>query len=117
MSDLLIKEEITLAIALELARYSHDIQKHVYDNHLSQDKDDTYSWKGLSAKEFTRLLENGYSADLSQYEFDKGDCQLTPRSSICLQTDTVDIVKICLVCNKTLDSPFFKFRCNVDCQV
>ena len=81
VSDLLIKEEITLAIALEMARYSHDIQKHVYDNHLSQDKDDTYSWKGLSAKEFTRLLENGYSADLSQYEFDKGDCQICASNS------------------------------------
>ena len=81
VSKLLIKEEISLAIALELARYSHDIQKHVYDNHLSQDKDDTYSWKGLSAKEFTRLLENGYSADLSQYEFDKGDCQICASNS------------------------------------
>jgi ParB family chromosome partitioning protein len=73
IADLLVKEEITLAVALELARYCHDIQHHVYENHLS--KEDDYSWKNLTAKEFSRLLENGYSADLSNYDFDKDDCK------------------------------------------
>jgi ParB family chromosome partitioning protein len=81
VANLLINEEITLAIALELARSCHDIQKDVYKKHLSNDKDDTYSWKGLSAKEFQKRIENGYSADLSQYEFDKSDCKICASNS------------------------------------
>jgi hypothetical protein len=37
-------------------------------------QDDNYSWKKLPAKDFRKLLENGYSKELSNYEFDKGDC-------------------------------------------
>ena len=71
ISELLVREEITLAIALELSRFCPDIQKDVFREHL---QDDSYSWKKLPAKDFRRLLENGYSMDLSNYEFDKCDC-------------------------------------------
>ncbi|MDR1865545.1 MAG: ParB/RepB/Spo0J family partition protein [Bacteroidales bacterium] len=79
ISRLLVKEEITLSVALELARFCPDIQKDVYEKHLSAT--DSYSWKHLQAKEFRRLLENGYSADLSNYEFDQSDCKACPFNS------------------------------------
>jgi len=79
IANLLVREEITLATALELARFCPEIQKHVYENHLSENS--PYPWKNLSAKEFRKMLENGYSADLSTYEFDKSDCQKCPSNS------------------------------------
>lgn len=80
-AGLLVREEITLAVALELARFCPEIQKDVYENHLSEDN--TYSWKNLQAKEFCKMLENGYSADLSNYEFDKTDCLKCQFNSSC----------------------------------
>jgi ParB family chromosome partitioning protein len=71
-SELLVREEISLAIALELSRFCPDIQEEVHREHL---QDDNFSWKKLSAKDFRRLLEQGYSMDLSNYEFNKGDCK------------------------------------------
>jgi ParB family chromosome partitioning protein len=82
VAELLVKEEITLGIALELARFCPDIQKNVYREHLNAD--DSYSWKHLQTKEFRKLLEKGYSADLSNYEFDKSDCAgCRSNSSVC----------------------------------
>jgi ParB family chromosome partitioning protein len=72
-SELLVKEEITLAAALEIARFCPDIQRDVYENHLSMD--DNYSWKRLQAKDFRRMLESKYSTDLSKYEFDRSECK------------------------------------------
>jgi ParB family chromosome partitioning protein len=82
VAELLVREEITLGIALELARFCLDIQKEVYREHLRSD--DSYSWKHLQTKDFRKLLEKGYSADLSNYEFDKSDCTgCRSNSSIC----------------------------------
>ena len=72
ISELLAREEITLAVALEIARFCPEIQEEVYSDHLG---DDSYSWKNVPAKDFRKLLENGYSTDLSKYEFDKTDCE------------------------------------------
>ena len=72
VAELLIREEITLGIALELSRFCPDIQKNVYRERLSSD--DSYSWKRLQTRELRKLLEKAYSADLSNYEFDKSDC-------------------------------------------
>ena len=72
ISELLVREEITLSIALELSRFCQEIQQEVYREHL---QDDNYSWKKLPAKDFRRLLENGYSMDLSNYEFDREECR------------------------------------------
>lgn len=73
ISELLVREEITLAAALEISRFCPDIQKDVYENHLSAD--DNYSWKRLQAKYFRKMLESKYSTDLSKYEFDRSDCK------------------------------------------
>jgi ParB family chromosome partitioning protein len=82
VAELLVKEEITLGIALELARFCPDIQKDVYREHLCAD--DSYSWKRLQTKDFRKMLEKGYSADLSNYGFDKSDCiNCKSNSSIC----------------------------------
>ncbi|MDR0700240.1 MAG: ParB/RepB/Spo0J family partition protein [Tannerella sp.] len=82
VAELLVEEEITLGIALELARFCPDIQKNVYREHLSAD--DSYSWKRLQTKDFRKMIEKGYSADLSNYEFDKSDCiGCRSNSSIC----------------------------------
>ncbi|GAB6010394.1 ParB/RepB/Spo0J family partition protein [Dysgonomonas reticulitermitis] len=79
IAGLLVREEITLAIALELARFCPDIQRDVYESHLSAD--DNYSWKNLQAKDFRKMLEGMYSTDLSRYEFDKADCKACPFNS------------------------------------
>ena len=81
IADLLVGEELSLAVALELARFCPEIQRDVYEKHLSEDG--SYSWKRLQAKEFRKMLENGYSADLSKYEFDKDDCKNCPFNSSC----------------------------------
>jgi ParB family chromosome partitioning protein len=73
VAELLVREEITLAAALEIARFCPDIQKDVYENHLSADGN--YSWKHLHAKDFHRMIESKYSTDLSKYEFDKAECR------------------------------------------
>ena len=72
VQELLAKEEITMANALELARFCPDIQEDVYKEHLG---DDSYLWKNVSSKDFRRLLDNEYSSDLSRYEFDKTGCE------------------------------------------
>ena len=72
VQELLAREEITMANALELARFCPDIQEDVYREHLG---DDNYSWKNVSSKDFRRLLYNEYSTDLSRYEFDKSACE------------------------------------------
>ena len=79
ISELVVGEEITLGVALELSRFCPDIQKNVYKEHLSGD--DSYSWKRLQTKEFRRMIENGYSTDLSRYEFDKSACTGCPFNS------------------------------------
>ena len=79
ISELVIREEISLGIALELSRFCPDIQKNVYREHLVID--DSYSWKRLQTKDFRRMIENGYSTDLSRYEFDKSDCSGCPFNS------------------------------------
>ena len=72
IAALLVREEITLSIALELSRFCQEIQQEVYREHL---QDDSYSWRKLPAKDFRRLMENGYSMDLSNYEFNRDNCR------------------------------------------
>jgi len=79
ISELVIEDEITLGVALELSRFCPDIQKNVYLEHLATD--DSYSWKRLQTKDFRRMLEAGYSTDLSRYEFDKSACIGCPFNS------------------------------------
>jgi ParB family chromosome partitioning protein len=79
ISDLIIRDQITLGIGLELSRFCPEIQKDVYREHLSEDGNS--SWKHLSAAEFHNRMESGYSNDLSKYEFDKTDCKVCPFNS------------------------------------
>ncbi|MDR0832608.1 MAG: ParB/RepB/Spo0J family partition protein [Candidatus Symbiothrix sp.] len=79
IADLILQDEITLAMALELARFCPEIQKDVYREHLSEENNS--SWKHLSAGEFHSRMEAGYSNDLSKYEFDKTDCNDCPHNS------------------------------------
>jgi ParB family chromosome partitioning protein len=73
VSELLVREEITLGVALELAKFCPDIQKDVYREHLSGENH--YSWKNLQTKDFRKMLESKYSTDLSKYEFDRSECK------------------------------------------
>jgi ParB family chromosome partitioning protein len=79
IADLIIRDEITLGIGLELSRFCSDIQQNVYREHLTEDNNS--SWKHLSAAEFHNRMESGYSTDLSKYEFDKTDCKVCPFNS------------------------------------
>ena len=71
--------ELSMIVCNPFNPRRYDIQKNVYREHLSSD--DSYSWKRLQTKEFRRMLETGYSTDLSRYEFDKSACTGCPFNS------------------------------------
>ena len=65
-------EEISLSIANEISKYSLDVQRNIYEQHLKVD--DFRSWKQYSFKVFVKKLTENYSAFLSNYTFDKTEC-------------------------------------------
>ena len=72
-------EALSISVALELCKYSADVQRDIYEKHLSGDPDLIYSdWRKLTAKEFISRLESNYCADLSRYSFDKSECAACP---------------------------------------
>lgn len=72
VADMLDREDITLEMAKEFAKYDPDIQKEVYEQHFRSDG--FYSWKGIPAKEFAKRLYDKYMTKLDGYHFDKTEC-------------------------------------------
>ena len=70
---LLMSEEITLATALELCKYSKEVQAEVFDNHFADDVH-YQNWRGYTTKNIIDNMERNYSNDLEDYFFDKLDC-------------------------------------------
>ncbi len=70
---ILQSEDISLAVALELSKYSKEVQAEVYDDHFATDNN-YQNWLSKSAKEIVSLLEHNYSTDLEDYFFDKLEC-------------------------------------------
>ena len=72
VADMLEREDITLEVAKEFAKYDTDVQKEVYEEHFLHEG--YWSWKGIPAKELGRRLYDKYMTRLDNYRFDKTEC-------------------------------------------
>lgn len=70
---LLEQEEINLATATELCKYSPEVQADIYTTHFESEQPYN-SWRNLKAKEVAKRVEQSYTTDLNNYFFDKGEC-------------------------------------------
>ena len=72
LAGMLDKEEISVGVATEIAKYPADIQQEVYDDHFAEG---CYSsWKTARIKEIARRLYERYMTKLESYNFDKTEC-------------------------------------------
>lgn len=78
---LLEQEELTISVASEICRYGEDIQREVYDKHLTEDAMSYNSWRGMKASDVAKKIEQQYTTDLSRYSFDKTVCQSCPHNT------------------------------------
>ena len=70
---LLEQEEINLATATELSKYSAEVQADIYTTHF-ESQQNYNSWRNLKAKEIAKRIEQSYTTDLNNYFFDKTAC-------------------------------------------
>ena len=72
LAGMLDKEEISVGVATEIAKYPADIQQEVYDDHFAEG---CYSsWKTTRIKDIARRLYERYMTKLESYNFDKTEC-------------------------------------------
>ena len=72
LAGMLDKEDISVGVATEIAKYPADIQQEVYDDHFAEG---CYSsWKTARIKEIARRLYERYMTKLESYNFDKTEC-------------------------------------------
>ncbi len=72
--EMLNQDDISLAIALELCKYSEYTQREVYANHYEVDIHSNQNWIGHRLKSVVEMLEKYYSGVLDDYYFDKSEC-------------------------------------------
>ena len=72
LAGMLDKEEISVGVATEIAKYPADIQQEVYDDHFAEGCYN--SWKTARIKEIARRLYERYMTKLESYNFDKTEC-------------------------------------------
>lgn len=73
LAELLNKDEISVGVATEIAKYDADIQQEVFGEHFAEG---CYrSWKNARIKEVARQLYERYMTKLDTYRFDKTDCK------------------------------------------
>lgn len=80
IAALLDADEMTVSVATEICRYGEDVQKDIYDNHLSEEVRFS-SWRGLKAAEVAKNIERSYTTDLNRYSFDKSVCLSCPHNT------------------------------------
>ena len=80
IAALLDADEITVSVATEICRYGEDVQKDIYDKHLSEEVRYN-SWRGLKAAEVAKNIERSYTTDLNRYSFDKTVCLSCPHNT------------------------------------
>lgn len=73
LSELLDGEEISVGVAMEIAKYDSDIQREVYADHFSEHC--RSSWKNARIKDVARRLYQRYMTQLDTYRFDKSECR------------------------------------------
>lgn len=69
---LLEQQAISLAVAMDTAKYSQKLQQQIYSEHFVGA--DENSWKHLGYKEYAARVERLYTNDLSTFNFDKTAC-------------------------------------------
>ena len=69
LAEQLDREEISVGVATEIAKYDAAVQQEVYEEHFSDGC--RLSWKNARIKEIARRLYNRYMTRLDTYRFDK----------------------------------------------
>lgn len=72
-AELLLSEGISLSIALELCKYSEEVQEEIFTDHYHANIQYN-NWLNKTAKEVVTLIERNYSTSLNEYFFDKSEC-------------------------------------------
>lgn len=72
MAELLDKEEINIGVAVEVAKYSEDVQREVHSEHFTENC--RTSWKNIRVKEIAVKLYDRYMTQLEVYNFNKTEC-------------------------------------------
>ena len=80
ITAMLDSEEISIGMAVEIARMEPDIQQDIFHNHLCTDISFN-SWKNLPLKIFREKMEATYTVLLSRFSFDKTECEQCPFNS------------------------------------
>ena len=78
-AELLLSDDINLSVALELCKYSQEVQEDILADHYQADNYN--NWLKKTAKEVVSLIERNYSTDLNEYFFDKSECFDCPYNS------------------------------------
>lgn len=73
LAELLTQRLISLAAAIELSRYSEEVQKRIYEDHF-QEEDGYSSWREMTLKNLTSNIDRHYTNDLKNFHFEKTDC-------------------------------------------
>ena len=72
LAELLDREEISVGVAIEIAKYDDGIQQEVFNEHFAENC--RSSWKNARIKEVARRLYQRYMTQLDTYRFDKSEC-------------------------------------------
>ena len=72
LAEMLDKEDISVGVAAEIAKYPAEIQQEVYNDHFAEGCYN--SWKTARIKEIARRLYERYMTKLESYNFDKTEC-------------------------------------------
>ena len=73
LAELLDREEISVGVAIEIAKYDDKIQQEVFEEHFSEHC--RSSWKNARIKEVAQKLYQRYMTQLDTYRFDKTECR------------------------------------------
>ena len=72
LARMLDMEDISVGVAMEIAKYPADIQLEVYEEHFADEC--RTSWKNARIREIARRLYERYMTKLESYNFDKAEC-------------------------------------------
>lgn len=72
LAEQLDREEISVGVATEIAKYDAAVQQEVYEEHFSDGC--RLSWKNARIREIARRLYDRYKTRLDTYRFDKTEC-------------------------------------------
>ena len=72
LAEQLDREEISVGVATEIAKYDAAVQQEVYEEHFSDGC--RLSWKNARIREIARRLYDRYMTRLDTYRFDKTEC-------------------------------------------